>query len=239
MKTLLQTLRNTLKEHADPQVQQTGKRFFKPDEHITSYGVSTKTLKIISDQFYQQIANPSKKEIFALCEQLWQSSLLEEAFIACFWSNKVHKQYESEDIDIFYHWLAQYVDNWASCDTLCNHNIGDFLQMYPEKINELKSWAKQNNRWIKRGAAVSLIIPARKGLFLENIFEITEILITDTDDLVQKGYGWMLKAASESHPKTVFDYLLTKKKTMPRTAFRYALEKMPEDWRKEAMKKET
>ncbi len=174
-----------------------------------------------------------------MCEQLWQSSLLEEAFIACFWSNKVHKQYESEDIDIFYLWLAQYVDNWASCDTLCNHNIGDFLQMYPEKINELKSWAKQNNRWIKRGAAVSLIIPARKGLFLENIFEITEILITDTDDLVQKGYGWMLKAASESHPKTVFDYLLTKKKTMPRTAFRYALEKMPEDWRKEAMKKET
>ncbi len=238
MKTLLKKLRNNLKEHADPQVQQTGKRFFKPEEQIISYGVSTKTLKIISNQFYQQIPNPSKKEIFSLCEQLWQSTLLEESFIACFWSNKVHAQYLPEDMNTFYHWLAQYVNNWASCDTLCNHTIGDFLQMYPEKIHELKNWVKEDNRWVKRGAAVSLVIPARKGLFLDDIFEIAEILLTDTDDLVQKGYGWMLKAASESHPQAIFDYLLTKKKTMRRTAFRYALEKMPEYWRKEAMRKE-
>ena len=60
----------------------------------------------------------------------------------------------------------------------------------------------------------------------------------DRDDLVQKGYGWMLKEASRMHQKEVFDYVLRNNKIMPRTALRYAIEKMPEDLRLLAMKKD-
>ena len=38
--------------------------------------------------------------------------------------------------------------------------------MYPEYLEELKRWARSNHRWLKRAAAVTLIIPARKGLEL-------------------------------------------------------------------------
>lgn len=55
--------------------------------------------------------------------------------------------------------------------------------------------------------------------------------------VLHEGYGWMLKAASEAHPTGVFDYLMSHKDVMPRTAFRYALEKMPKEWRDKAMKK--
>ena len=58
-----------------------------------------------------------------------------------------------------------------------------------------------------------------------------------SDDLVQKGYGWMLKAASESHSREVYDYLISRKEIIPRIAFPYGLEKMPSEWRQEAMKK--
>ena len=54
---------------------------------------------------------------------------------------------------------------------------------------------------MRRAAAVTLILPARKGKFLEDIFEIADSLLLDTDDLVQKGYGWMLKEASKKHQK--------------------------------------
>jgi len=90
---------------------------------------------------------------------------------------------------------------------------------------------------MKRASSVSLIIPARKGLFLKEIFQIAENLISDKDDMVQKGYGWMLKAASQAHQKEVIDYVMTKKTTMPRTAFRYAIEKMPPELRTKAMEK--
>lgn len=84
---------------------------------------------------------------------------------------------------------------------------------------------------------MSLIIPARRGEFLPDIFEIADLLLTDPDDLVQKGYGWMLKATSEAHQQEVFDYVVRKKAVMPRTALRYAIEKMPKELKTEAMKK--
>ena len=68
--------------------------------------------------------------------------------------------------------------------------------MFPNQVSTLKKWAKSKNMWMRRAAAVSLIIPAKKGLFLKDIFEIADILMMDKEDLVQKGYGWMLKEAS-------------------------------------------
>jgi 3-methyladenine DNA glycosylase AlkD len=149
----------------------------------------------------------------------------------------LHEKYEPSDFKIFEHWVKKYVNDWAGCDTLCNHTIGTFVMMYPEYINELKKWAKSSNRWMKRASAVTLIIPARKGMFLKDVFEIADILLLDKDDMVQKGYGWMLKAASEAYQKEVFDYVMSKKTIMPRTALRYAIEKMSKELREEAMKK--
>ena len=88
------------------------------------------------------------------------------------------------------------------------------------------------NRWLRRASAVTLIILARQGRFLEDVFEIADILLQDKDDLVQKGYGWMLKEASREHEKEVYNYIIRKREFMPRTALRYAIEKMPEDKRR-------
>jgi 3-methyladenine DNA glycosylase AlkD len=101
----------------------------------------------------------------------------------------------------------------------------------------LKQWAKSANRWVKRASAVSFIIPARKGLFLNDIFEIADTLLMDKDDMVQKGYGWMLKAASQAHEEEVFDFVMNNKGIMPRTALRYAIEKMPIELKSRAMEK--
>jgi 3-methyladenine DNA glycosylase AlkD len=45
----------------------------------------------------------------------------------------------------------------------------------------------------------------------------------DKDDLVQKGYGWMLKASSKTHQMEIFDYIMKEKSDIPRTALRYAI----------------
>ena len=85
------------------------------------------------------------------------------------------------------------MDNWAKCDTLCNHTLGTFVEMYPQFIDNLGVWARADNRWLRRASAVTLILPARKGLFLKEAFEISDTLLMDRDDMVQKGYGWLLR----------------------------------------------
>jgi 3-methyladenine DNA glycosylase AlkD len=162
---------------------------------------------------------------------------MEESFVACAWSYNMRKQYKASDFRIYENWVSNYVNNWATCDTLCNHSVGTLVMMYPDLIKDLKNWTASGNRWVRRASAVTLIIPARKGMFLSDIFEIADRLLTDKDDMVQKGYGWMLKAASQASQKEVFEYVMQHKTVMPRTALRYAIEKMSAELKAEAMKK--
>jgi 3-methyladenine DNA glycosylase AlkD len=235
MSKIIENLRKELIDNADEETKLTGERFFK--EPITMYGIKSATVIRIGENHFKTITDKNKSNIFLLCDELWKSGIIEESFVACNWSYKTKNQYEREDFKVFEKWVDKYVNNWASCDTLCNHNVGTIVEMYPDLISGLKRWAKSENRWVKRGSSVSLIVPARKGQFLEDIFEIADILHSDKDDMVQKGYGWMLKAASKVHQKEVFDYVIRKKKTMPRTALRYAIEKMPSELKIIAMAK--
>jgi 3-methyladenine DNA glycosylase AlkD len=235
MNDMIEKLRSDLKINSDERTKQSGERFFK--EEIRLYGVKSAVVVKIAKSVFSLLPDKSKDNVFGLCEELWQSGYLEEAGIACSWSYNVRKQYLPSDFTIFERWISIYVSNWAACDSLCNHTVGEFIEMYPEFLASLKEWARSQNRWVKRASAVSLIIPARKGKFLGDIFEIADILHSDGDDMVQKGYGWMLKSASQAHMEKVFNYVVSKKDTMPRTALRYAIEKMPVDMRKVAMEK--
>ena len=234
MEQIQEEVRQTLRENVDEKTRLTGRRVFK--EEVRFYGVKVSVHRI-AREFFPRVEGLSKRDIFHLCEELWKSGINEEQWVSCDWSFWIKERYEPADFEVFEGWLHRYVNNWASCDALCNHTIGELVERFPEYVAKLKIWARSENRWVRRGAAVTLIIPARKGLFLDDIFEIAGILLTDPDDLVQKGYGWMLKAASQAHPDEVFAYVMGKKDSMPRTAYRYALEKMPKEWRAEAMKK--
>ncbi len=237
METIIDQVRQALQVSSDPKTLASSDRFFKKGEVVKVHGVRMGEVSKIGKESFRQIKEQPKEEIFCFCEELWKSGYLEEAVVACIWTESLHKKYEPADFKIFEYWVYNYLTNWADCDTLCNHTIGNFIMMYPEYIVELKKWAGSSGRWVKRASAVTLIIPARKGLFLNDIFEIADILLPDKDDLVQKGYGWMLKAAGEVYQEDVFNYVMSKKAVMPRTALRYAIEKMPADLKMEAMKK--
>lgn len=232
-KNVLSAIRRELKQQADTKTKGSFQSFFK--EKVTFYGVKTPIVNKIARKYFLEIKRLSKQEIFALCEELLKSDYGEEAFIAFDWAYRLRDKFEPGDFIIFEGWLNKYVNNWAKCDTLCNHTIGAFIERYPHYIKNLKRLAKSDNRWLKRAATVTLILPARQGKFLEDVFEIADILLCDKDDLVQKGYGWMLKETSRRHQKEVLDYVMRNKETIPRTALRYAIEKMPQDLRRLAM----
>ena len=236
MNPVIAEIREELQANADEKTKKSFQRFFK--EEVKCYGVKTGTVSKIAKKYWNEIKQLDKTEIFSLCEMLYQSGYSEEAYVAAVWLPNMVDKFESSDLGLFGCWIENYVDNWAKCDTLCNHTVGGFIEKYPESIGELKRWAKSKNRWLKRAAAVSLIIPAKKGMFLQDVFEISDTLLSDEDDMVQKGYGWLLKEASRKHPKEVFNYVLKNRKTMLRTALRYAIELMPKELKKEAMRRD-
>ena len=232
---ILAQLRADLRANADEKSIANYQRYFK--ETVKFYGLSMSAANKIAVKYWKEIKTLSKPEIFALCEDLFKSDYSEEAAVASDWAPRLTDQFEPADLALFKRWIDSYLNDWAKVDGFCNHTIGNFVQKYPASITEIVSWASSSNRWLKRASAVSLIIPAKKGLFLNEIFTISDRLLTDKDDMVQKGYGWMLKEASNLHRDDVYHYVLKHRHDMPRTALRYAIEKMPPDLKSEAMKR--
>jgi len=232
---ILAQLRADLRANADEKSIANYQRYFK--ETVKFYGLSMSAANKIAVKYWKEIKTLSKPEIFALCEDLFKSDYSEEAAVASDWAPRLTDQFEPADLALFKRWIDSYLNDWAKVDGFCNHTVGNFAQKYPASITEIVSWASSSNRWLKRASAVSLIIPAKKGLFLNEIFTISDRLLTDKDDMVQKGYGWMLKEASNLHRDDVYHYVLKHRHDMPRTALRYAIEKMPPDLKSEAMKR--
>ncbi|GAB7014887.1 DNA alkylation repair protein [Methanogenium cariaci] len=236
MDPLVARMREELERNADPEIQESSQRFFK--EGLLCYGMKTKTANDIGKKYWKEVKNHPKVEIYALCEELFSSGYQEEIQIASNWTYALSGKYDRDDIFLFRHWIDTSITNWAACDTFCNHTVGDFMEHYPECVEELRDWTQSENRWMRRAAAVSLIVPAKRGKFLEESIAIADLLLTDPDDLVQKGYGWLLKEVSREHTKEVFSYVMENKRRMPRTALRYAIELMPEELKAEAMQKD-
>jgi 3-methyladenine DNA glycosylase AlkD len=236
MSAIIENIRKELISNADEKRKKSGEKFFK--EEVIMYGLKSAMTTSIGKEHFKKLADKSKGTVFGYCNELWSSGYMEESFIACNWSYNVRKEFKPEDFKVFENWISKHVNNWASCDTFCNHTVGTFIEIYPSYLQELKVWAKSDNRWMRRASAVSLIVPARRGKFLKEIFELADILLIDKDDMVQKGYGWMLKSSSQAYQKEVFDYVMKRKGVMPRTSLRYAIEKMPADLRGLAMVKQ-
>lgn len=236
MHEIIKKLNQEIKKADRPENRHDYQRFFK-EKLKERYGLKTAIVRKISNQCFRDIKHLSKNEILDICDSLLESDMRYGRFFAFEWAGKLKNQFAKTDFKRFESWLEKYVNNWGNCDHLCGMVLGELVYQYPESVVKTKKWARSKSQWLRRAAAVSMIVPVRKKSLLKEVFHTADILLTDEEDLVQKGYGWMLKEAGNEYPDEVFAYVMKHKNKMPRTALRYAIEKYPQAKRKEAMKK--
>lgn len=208
-------------------------RFFKNKEKFIT--LTSQNIRQLAKDHYKNIRDLDKEHILDICDKLLELRDKNATHIAFDWAFRVKKHYDEEDFVRFERWVETYVDDWSSCDDLCTHPLGYIVWKFPEKIHYLYKWTSSKNLWMRRASAVSLIYSVRKNENTGEAFKIADLLLTDTEDLVQKGYGWLLKETTKHREEQVFEYVMKKKKQMPRTALRYAIEKMPPGMKQQAM----
>jgi 3-methyladenine DNA glycosylase AlkD len=110
---------------------------------------------------------------------------------------------------------------------LVHYLIGPLVAAEPHRTARVFRWTKSRNRWRRRAAAVSLIHCARQRLLFPQIVRVSEALLADQDDMVQKGLGWLLREAAKADVKTTLPYLLRIRDRAPRLVLRTACETLP------------
>ena len=232
--SIIQALRKEFVKYDKPENRMDYQRWFK-EELKYPVGFKGPIIKKVANEIFKQAKNIPKEDLLDSCEELYKSDRPGESGAASIWTLKISKLFTESDFTRFESWLKKYVDNWGRCDTFCAGFFGKLILMYPDLVKKTRKWTKSKNRWLRRASAVILIPSLKKDKQLDNAFEVADILLLDNDDMVQKGYGWMLKVAADKHMDEVYQYVLRHKAEMPRTALRYAIEKMSDELRNRAM----
>ncbi len=192
----------------------------------------TAEIRRIGARVYRSLEDRSFDRVVALCEELLRTGDWACKTIAFDWAYRQRRNYSRVTFDTFEAWLFEHITGWSDCDDFCTHAFGAVLVDFPEAADRVRDWIGSDRFPVRRAAAVIFILPIRKGIYdREMVLAVADALMHDPHYLVLKGYGWMLKVLSQIEPETVFDYLAERADTMPRVAFRYALEKMPKEKR--------
>ena len=139
-----------------------------------------------------------------------------------------------EDYFNFYLKNAKKANNWDLVDLSSHKLVGNFLLNKERKV--LYDFAKSTNLWEKRISIVATYSFIRQSDFQDTL-KISEVLLSDSHDLIHKAVGWMLREVGKKDKKVLEKFLEKNYKKMPRTALRYSIEKFPEEERKSWLKK--
>lgn len=126
-----------------------------------------------------------------------------------------------------------YVNNWDLVDSSAHQIVGAYLaQAKPasHRKDVLNKLAGSQNLWERRIAMIATYHFIKKNDF-EDALHIAERLLGDSEDLIHKAVGWMLREIGNRDREVEEAFLLAHYRIMPRTMLRYAIEKFAPDER--------
>ncbi len=125
---------------------------------------------------------------------------------------------------------AGHVNNWDLVDVTAPY-LGDFLVDKSGSEDLLVQLAQHRDLWHRRAAIIFTFAHQKRGDLLTTL-RIAELLIDDDHDLIHKAVGWTLREVGKKDIELLRKFLEENGKRLPRTALRYAIEKMTEAERK-------
>jgi len=225
-----QDLKQRLRAGGSPALARSNQRFFA--EPIRSYGWKTAALR--------RFARRTQREIFAegglplllqVADRLFSGTVTEEKYLAVLLLENRTRDFGDLEFHRFERWLPR-ITNWAEHDALVHSLIGPLMAADRRRVARAFLWARSGNVWHRRAAPVSLIRATRRRLYFREITRLSGQLLSDEDEMVQKGLGWLLRETAKADPARTVPYLMRIRTRAPRLVLRTACETLPPSTRK-------
>lgn len=221
-------LQQHLRSLGSPEAAAAAMRFFKtrPGQYGAGdifLGLRAAVLHKLADE-HRALALPTVKTL--LCSAVHEERMLALLILV----RQARKGDDGLRKKIFDLYLAhtRYINNWDLVDVSAPHLVGSYLLTRDRDV--LYTLARSALLWDRRIAIVATQTFIRNDDFADTI-KLGRLLLKDTEDLIHKAVGWMLREVGARHQPTLTAFLDRHAVAMPRTMLRYAIEHFPEKQR--------
>ncbi len=213
-----------IRQRGDPAVVAKARQWFK-NQNYRPYGMWASGYKEVERQFRKDIQQLPLRGRLHLARWLVLSGFAEEIDFAnatLTWSVKAFGPgdfaYLDEHLNHFH--------GWSNTDDFCVHVLQPLLLRYPNQtLALLRDWNVSENPWKRRASVVTFVRKVGAlGKFTHPALELCENLLSDHEDLVQKGVGWALKDLMRGDNRQVLEYVKSlRRRGVPATITQYAI----------------
>ena len=147
------------------------------------------------------------------------------AFIALVEKFKKCKEVDSQkEIVDFYVSHGTCANNWDLVDLSAPYILGRYMVKNPMP-QLLDKMSIDTNLWVQRIAIVSTLMLIRNNMFNDTL-RLAQRYLSHPHPLIHKATGWMLREIGKRNETILLEFLDTHAPKMPRTALRYAIERL-------------
>lgn len=132
---------------------------------------------------------------------------------------------ESRRKELFNLYLKRHdrINSWGMVDRAAPYVVGGYLSDKPRDV--LYKLARSRKIWERRTAIVSTYFFIRQN-DVADTFKIAEMLVHDQEHFIHTAVGGWVREAGKKDPRKLLEFLNKHAATMPRTALRFAIEKL-------------
>ena len=215
-------IRRVLKDGGSAPHAEGVQHFFK--EEVKSRGWYTGELRKVAVRFRRVILKEQGLEfLLKVADQLFSGEVLDEKNFAVFLLETLTGEFDDKQFKLFESWLGR-IGSWADHDALVHYLIAPMVAVDRRRAKHVFRWAKSRDRWHRRAACVALIQGTRQKMFFREITCLSNLLLCDQDDMVQKGLGWLLRETAKADAGRTLPYLMRIRSRAPRLVLRTACE---------------
>lgn len=231
---MFREVQSRLREFENPRRAQEMQWFYKTEPG--GYGEGDRFLGLTVPQSRSVAAQYPKLSRDDL-DQLFRSEFHEDRFCALVILTKQFEKAKGQlRAELFEYYLSLYeinaVNSWDLVDVSANR-FGKFWLQDPKRIEKLLQRARSKDLWVQRSAVI-LTFPMIAEFDFEPTIKVGTELIDHPHDLIHKAVGWALREVGKRELMVLREFLEIHAATMPRTALRYAIEKLSDaeraDW---------
>jgi 3-methyladenine DNA glycosylase AlkD len=217
-----------LQAGADPKRAAGAKVYFKKFEPVHLYGVATPEVRAIARRCFAMVRGRwTVSEAIRFAELAVARREMETKVVGFVLLGRFAADFPPSLAATLRRWAERgHCANWAITDALSSEVARPLLRRHPRLVRTVTAWHRSPVLWVRRLALVPLVSLAHHGEHLDAVYGVAQALLADSEDLIHKACGWLLREAGTTDMPRLERFLLRHGPRIHRTTLRYAIERM-------------